>query len=40
MAMIVKTKTTARIQESHIMAGHIICELVDYVLFQRSVGDE
>lgn len=25
---------TARVQESHILAGHIICKLVDYILFQ------
>ncbi len=25
---------TARIQETHIMAGHIICRLVDFILFQ------
>ncbi|MBW1980567.1 MAG: D-sedoheptulose 7-phosphate isomerase [Deltaproteobacteria bacterium] len=27
--------STARIQECHITFGHIICELVDYRLFQR-----
>jgi D-sedoheptulose 7-phosphate isomerase len=27
---------TARIQECHITMAHIICELVDYQLFQRS----
>ena len=26
---------TPRIQEVHITMGHIICELVDYILFQR-----
>lgn len=34
-ALVVGSMVTARIQESHIVAGHIICELVDYVLFQR-----
>ena len=34
-ALVVGSKVTARIQESHIVAGHILCELVDYVLFQR-----
>jgi len=30
---------TPRIQELHITWGHIICELVDYILFQRP-GEE
>jgi D-sedoheptulose 7-phosphate isomerase len=28
-------ENTARIQECHITMAHIICELVDYQLFQR-----
>ncbi|MBI5238279.1 MAG: D-sedoheptulose 7-phosphate isomerase [Deltaproteobacteria bacterium] len=31
----VESKTTARIQEVHITIGHIICELVDHMLFQK-----
>ena len=31
----VDTKTTARIQETHITICHIICELVDHMLFQK-----
>jgi D-sedoheptulose 7-phosphate isomerase len=31
----VDTNTTPRIQECHITMAHIICELVDYQLFQR-----
>jgi D-sedoheptulose 7-phosphate isomerase len=31
----VDAKITPRIQECHITMGHIICELVDYQLFQR-----
>jgi D-sedoheptulose 7-phosphate isomerase len=34
LALVVDNKDTARIQESHILAGHIICYLVDYILFQ------
>ncbi|MBI5328181.1 MAG: D-sedoheptulose 7-phosphate isomerase [Deltaproteobacteria bacterium] len=30
---------TARIQEVHITAGHIICELVDHILFQGMSKD-
>ena len=38
--LIVDSDITARIQETHILAGHIICELVDYILFQRDThGD-
>lgn len=36
MSLVVKSHTTARIQEAHILAGHIICELVDYILFQQG----
>ena len=36
MAMVVKSNVTARIQETHIFVGHIICQLVDYILFQRG----
>jgi D-sedoheptulose 7-phosphate isomerase len=35
LALVVKSDVTARIQESHILAGHIICQLVDHILFQR-----
>lgn len=34
LALVVDNEETARIQESHILAGHIICYLVDYILFQ------
>lgn len=29
-------KTTARVQETHITICHIICELVDHILFQKA----
>ncbi|MFC1822923.1 SIS domain-containing protein [Thermodesulfobacteriota bacterium] len=38
--LLVKSDTTARIQEAHILAGHIICELVDYNLFQKNSEDD
>jgi len=34
MALVVKSNTTARIQEAHGLAGHVICQLVDHILFQ------
>jgi len=35
----VRSTDTPRIQEVHITLGHIICQLVDYILFQRP-GEE
>jgi D-sedoheptulose 7-phosphate isomerase len=32
----VESYTTARIQEAHITACHILCELVDHLLFQQA----
>lgn len=40
MSLVVKTHVTARIQETHILAGHIICELVDYILFQQGIPEQ
>ncbi|KPJ63736.1 MAG: phosphoheptose isomerase [Syntrophobacter sp. DG_60] len=36
LALVVESNQTPRIQEAHILAGHLICELVDYILFKRS----
>jgi D-sedoheptulose 7-phosphate isomerase len=40
MALMVKSNTTARIQEAHSLAGHIVCQLVDYILFQGGVKED
>jgi len=32
--------STARVQEAHILAGHIICRLVDHILFQSHLSGE
>jgi len=40
MALIVRSHSTPRIQETHILAAHIVCELVDYILFQKGVLDD
>jgi len=40
LAIIAKGQCTARIQESHILAGHILCELVDHMLFQGHMTNE
>ncbi|MBF0516938.1 MAG: SIS domain-containing protein [Nitrospirae bacterium] len=34
IAFIVQTEDTARIQETHITIGHVICELVESILFE------
>ena len=40
LSFLVKSKITARIQETHIFAGHILCQLVDYILFQQGAASE
>jgi len=39
-ALIVESDVTARIQEAHLLAEHIICHLVDYILFQKHLETE
>lgn len=34
LALVVDSEDTARIQESHILAGHLLCHLIDHLLFQ------
>ncbi len=36
LALVVPGNVTPRIQEAHILAGHIICSLVDHILFRAS----
>jgi D-sedoheptulose 7-phosphate isomerase len=36
LSMVVKSDVTARIQETHIFAGHMICQLVDERLFMAG----
>lgn len=40
LALVSNTDLTPRIQEAHILAGHILCHLVDYILFKRHLSDE
>ena len=35
LALVAESNSTPRVQEAHILAGHILCHLVDYILFQR-----
>ena len=39
MALIARGDVTARIQEAHLLAEHITCHLVDYILFQKHLED-
>ena len=36
LPLLVESKQTPRVQETHILAGHLICELVEYILFQKN----
>ncbi len=40
LCLVVNSKVTARVQESHILAGHILCKLVDYILFQKGMQED
>lgn len=40
LAMVVPSEQTPRIQEAHILAAHILCQLVDHILFQRHLSDQ
>ncbi len=36
LPLVVESNETPRVQETHILAGHLICELVEYILFQKN----
>jgi D-sedoheptulose 7-phosphate isomerase len=38
LALVVPSRDTPRIQEVHITVGHILCDLVDYLLFPEKFG--
>jgi D-sedoheptulose 7-phosphate isomerase len=40
MALVVRANRTARIQETQILAGHLICRLVDHILFQQGIPED
>jgi len=39
LALTVPTATTARVQETHIIMGHILCQLVDQTLFPQDSSE-
>jgi D-sedoheptulose 7-phosphate isomerase len=36
LPLVVESNETPRVQETHILAGHLICELVEYILFRKG----
>jgi D-sedoheptulose 7-phosphate isomerase len=40
MGLVVKSNTTPRIQEVHLFVLHMICQLVDYILFQQDIKED
>jgi D-sedoheptulose 7-phosphate isomerase len=40
LALVAKSRISPRIQEAHILAGHTLCHLVDYLLFERHLSNE
>jgi D-sedoheptulose 7-phosphate isomerase len=40
LTMMVNSRIAPRIQETHIFAGHMICQLVDHILFQQGIKEE
>lgn len=40
MALIVRAQATPRIQEVHITIGHVLCDLVDFLLFPEKFAKE
>ena len=39
LPLVVDCNVTARTQEAHILAEHMICQLVDYILFQKHLEE-
>jgi D-sedoheptulose 7-phosphate isomerase len=40
LAIVVPSKSTPRIQEVHITIGHVLCDLVDFLLFPDKFGQD
>ena len=39
MSIIVPSNSTPRIQESHILIGHILCDIIEQEIFAQGVGE-
>ena len=40
VALIVPSRNTPRVQEVHITIGHVLCDLVDFLLFPEKFGNQ
>ena len=40
LAIVVPSRSTPRIQEVHITIGHVLCDLVDFLLFPEKFGQD
>ena len=40
LTLVAKSNATARVQEAHVFAIHIICQLVDHILFQQGMMED
>jgi len=40
LALVVPSRNTARIQEVHITIGHVLCDLVDFILYPEKFSKE
>jgi len=40
LALVVPSRNTARIQEVHITIGHVLCDLVDFLLYPEKFGEK
>jgi D-sedoheptulose 7-phosphate isomerase len=40
LAMIVRSRNTPRVQEVHITIGHVLCDLVDFLLYPEKFGEK
>ena len=38
LSLVVESRSTPRIQEVHIFAGHLVCELVEHIFIQRALN--
>ena len=40
LALVVPSRNTPRIQEVHITIGHVLCDLVDFILYPEKFGEK
>ena len=40
LALVSQSSEAPRVEEAHTLAGHILCDLVDYLIFKRHLSEE